>query len=126
MPAPPFCGTAGPYYVLDTQSLEIFSDHTVYLALYEGFAAPSYERFSLAEDGTVDLRDNVTGCMFTLPLDTHTADPDAARAFVESTGIPWEPMTDAQLAVQEAHEDLEVEKSADGVGNQTFLIQEAN
>ncbi len=110
------------YYVLDTQSLEIFSDHTVYLALYEGFAAPSYERFSLAEDGTVDLRDNVTGCMFTLPLDTHTADPDAARAFVESTGIPWEPMTDAQLAVQEAHEDLEVEKSADGVGNQTFLI----
>ena len=114
------------YYVLDTQSLEIFSDHTVYLALYEGFAAPSYERFSLAEDGTVDLRDNVTGCMFTLPLDTHTADPDAARAFVESTGIPWEPMTDAQLAVQEAHEDLEVEKSADGVGNQTFLIQEAN
>ena len=104
------------YYVLDTQSLEIFSDHTVYLALYEGFAAPSYERFSLAEDGTVDLRDNVTGCMFTLPLDTHTADPDAARAFVESTGIPWEPMTDAQLAVQEAHEDLEVEKSADGVG----------
>ena len=114
------------YYVLDTQNLEIFSDHTVYLALYEGFAAPSYERFSLAEDGTVDLRDNVTGCMFTLPLDTHTADPDAARAFVESTGIPWEPMTDAQLAVQEAHEDLEVEKSADGVGNQTFLIQEAN
>ena len=114
------------YYVLDTQSLEIFSDHTVYLALYEGFAAPSSERFSLAEDGTVDLRDNVTGCMFTLPLDTHTADPDAARAFVESTGIPWEPMTDAQLAVQEAHEDLEVEKSADGVGNQTFLIQEAN
>ena len=45
---------------------------------------------------------------------------------MESTGIPWEPMTDAQLAVQEAHEDLEVEKSADGVGNQTFLIQEAN
>ena len=74
----------------------------------------------------MDLRDNVTGCMFTLPLDTHTADPDAARTFVESTGIPWEPMTDAQLAVQEAHEDLEVEKSADGVGNQTFLIQEAN
>ena len=35
-------------------------------------------------------------------------------------------MTDAQLAVQEAHEDLEVEKSADGVGNQTFVIQEAN
>ena len=100
------------YYVLDTQSLEIFSDHTVYLALYEGVE--------------VRLLYDDMGCMFTLPLDTHTADPDAARAFVESTGIPWEPMTDAQLAVQEAHEDLEVEKSADGVGNQTFLIQEAN
>ena len=33
---------------------------------------------------------------------------------------------DAEDVVQEAHEDLEVEKSADGVGNQTFLIQEAN
>lgn len=114
------------YYVLDTQSLEIFADRTVYLALYEGFAAPSYERFSLAEDGTVDLRDNVTGCLFTLPLDARTADPDAARAFVESTGIPWEPMTDAQLAAQEADADPEAEKSADGEGNQTFLIQEAS
>lgn len=114
------------YYVLDTQSLEIFADRTVYLALYEGFAAPSYKHFSLAEDGTVDLRDNVTGCLFTLPLDARTADPDAARAFVESTGIPWEPMTDAQLAAQEADADPEVEKSADGEGNQTFLIQEAS
>ena len=74
----------------------------------------------------MDLRDNVTGCLFTLPLDARTADPAAARAFVESTGIPWEPMTDAQLAAQEADEDPEVEKSADGEGNQTFLIQEAS
>ena len=114
------------YYVLDTQSLEIFADRTVYLALYEGFAAPSYKHFSLAEDGTVELRDNVTGCLFTLPLDARTADPDAARDFVESTGIPWAPMTDAQLAAQEADADPEVEKSADGEGNQTFLIQEAS
>ena len=35
-------------------------------------------------------------------------------------------MTDAQLAAQEADEDLEVEKFADGEGNQTFLIQEAS
>ena len=80
----------------------------------------------MAEDGTISLRESVVGALFTLPLDARTADPDAARDFVESTGIPWEPMTDAQLAAQEADEDLEVEKFADGEGNQTFLIQEAS
>ncbi|MFR3922691.1 MAG: hypothetical protein ACLTYN_12760 [Dysosmobacter welbionis] len=120
-----FLRTAGPIMYWTRRAWRYFRI-TRYISRCMRDCRPSYERFSLAEDGAVDLRDNVTGCMFTLPLDTHTADPDAARAFVESTGIPWEPMTDAQLAVQEAHEDLEVEKSADGVGNQTFLIQEAN
>ena len=113
------------YCLFDCRNLEMFADHPVRFAIYEG-GVPNTDLFSMAEDGTISLRESVVGALFTLPLDARTADPDAARAFVESTGIPWEPMTDAQLAAQEADEDLEVEKSADGEGNQTFLIQEAS
>ena len=113
------------YCLFDCRNLEMFADHPVRFAIYEG-GVPNTDLFSMAEDGTISLRESVVGALFTLPLDARTADPDAARDFVESTGIPWEPMTDAQLAAQEADEDLEVEKFADGEGNQTFLIQEAS
>ena len=113
------------YCLFDCRNLEMFADHPVRFAIYEG-GVPNTDLFSMAEDGTISLRESVVGALFTLPLDARTADPDAARDFVESTGIPWEPMTDAQLAAQEADEDLEVEKFADGEENQTFLIQEAN
>ena len=113
------------YCLFDCRNLEMFADHPVRFAIYEG-GVPNTDLFSMAEDGTISLRESVVGALFTLPLDARTADPAAARAFVESTGIPWEPMTDAQLAAQEADEDLEVEKFADGEGNQTFLIQEAS
>lgn len=46
----------------------MFADHTVYLAVYQGFV-PSYKEFSVAEDGTITMREDVVGCMFTLPLD---------------------------------------------------------
>ena len=113
------------YCLFDCRNLEMFADHPVRFAIYEG-GVPNTDLFSMAEDGTISLRESVVRALFTLPLDARTADPDAARDFVESTGIPWEPMTDAQLAAQEADEDLEVEKFADGEGNQTFLIQEAS
>ena len=38
------------------------------MAVYQGFA-PSYAEFSVAEDGTVAMREDVAGWMFTLPLD---------------------------------------------------------
>ena len=48
----------------DTADTQIFADCTV----YQGFA-PSYAEFSVAEDGTVAIQEDVAGCMFTLPLD---------------------------------------------------------
>lgn len=76
------------YYLLDTQDLRIFADHTVYLAFYEGFA-PSKETFSVAEDGSISFAEDFDGvqALFTLPLDASLADPAAADAFVESTGL---------------------------------------
>ena len=75
------------YYLLDTQDIQLFADRTVYLAVYQGFV-PSYKEFSVAEDGSITMREDVVGCMFTLPLDASQSDPEAARALVEAAGLP--------------------------------------
>ncbi len=76
------------YYLLDTASLEMFADHTVYMAFYEG-GAPSNAIFTVAEDGSIAFCDDFTGvqALFTLPLDPARADPAAADAFAASTGL---------------------------------------
>lgn len=77
------------YYLFSCQSLELFADHTVYLAAYKGFA-PGPDTFSMAEDGTISFTDGVSGprALFTLPLDAAGADPAAAAALLEAIGIP--------------------------------------
>lgn len=76
------------YYLYDTRNLEMFADHTVYFAVYEG-GVPSPARFPTADDGTISLAPDVTGALFTLPLDPAQADPAAAEAFVEGTGLEF-------------------------------------
>ena len=43
----------------------------------------------MAEDGSISLAEGVEGALFTLPLDASKADPAAAEAFVESTGLEF-------------------------------------
>lgn len=74
------------YYILDVQNLQMFADRTVYLAVYEG-GVPTAETFSMAEDGSISLREGVTGALFTLPLDPAQADPEAAQAFLDGLGM---------------------------------------
>lgn len=76
------------YYLLDTASVEMFADRTVYMAFYEG-GAPSNSIFTVAEDGSIAFAADFEGvqALFTLPLDPAKADPAAADAFVESTGL---------------------------------------
>ena len=69
--------------------------------------APAAKRqFSAAEDGTLTMRDDVVGCMFTLPLDPALADPEAVQNFFEQTGMNQTLLTDAELAALE-QESLE-------------------
>jgi len=113
------------YYVLDTQDFQMFADRTVYLAAYEaheGFV-PSYDTFSVAEDGTYSLRPGVTGALFTLPLDKSLADLAAAQAFVESTGMDCRPMTDEELAALKA--EKEAVDGSEQDGGQLIIVQEA-
>lgn len=78
------------YYLLDTQSLEIFADHTVYIAFYEG-GVPNNTIFTVADDGTISFCDDFTGvhALFTIPLDPAKADPAAVDAFLEEFNTGW-------------------------------------
>lgn len=78
-------GTA--YYLLDVQSIEMFADRTVYLAVYPGGGVPSTDQFDMAADGSLSYAAGHEGALFVLPLDASRADPEAAEAFVRDTGL---------------------------------------
>lgn len=102
------------YYLLDTASIEMFADRTVYMAFYEGMA-PSSSIFQLADDGSISFAEDFQGvrALFTLPLDPAKADPAAAEAFVESTGLTgWSnghtPSEDLETDVRETENGGEI------------------
>ena len=66
----------------------------------------------------------MTGVLFTLPLDKSLADPAAAQAFVEGTGMVYKPMTDEELAAAEADETLPtVTERENGDGSKSVTIE---
>lgn len=79
------------YYLLDTRNVEMFADHTVYLAFYQG-TVPSQETFTMAEDGTISFVEEIEGphALFTLPLDKSQADPAAVEQFILNSGFDRE------------------------------------
>lgn len=82
---------SGVYYcLLDTESIEIFADHTVYMAFYEG-GVPKNTIFTVKDDGTIAFCDDFTGvqALFTLPLDSAKADAAAVDAFLEEHSTGW-------------------------------------
>lgn len=73
------------YYIYQFDSVEMFADHTVYLAVYEGGVSPSAEVFVQAEDGTISYNPdfNDPHAIFEVPLDASKADPGAVEAFMK-------------------------------------------
>lgn len=73
------------YYIMDTRNLEMFADHRVYLAVYEG-GIPTADTFDAAPDGTISFTDGAEGskALFTLPLNPDSADPKAVERFLEN------------------------------------------
>ena len=114
------------YYLLDTQDLQIFANHTVYLAFYEG-SVPSNSIFTVAEDGSISFAEDFTGvqALFTLPLDTSFADDVAADAFVEATGLNgWSNDRTIPEDVKDGVHIFGDEDNADGVGYSFFSVSE--
>jgi hypothetical protein len=76
------------YYLFDCANLEIFADHTVYLAAYEGFA-PSAQIFTINQKGEIAFAAGFDKphAMFTLPLNPAKANPEAVKTLLKSAGI---------------------------------------
>ena len=110
------------YYLFDTESVEMFADHPVYFAIYEG-GAPSAETFSMREDGTIEMRADVKGALFSLPLDADGADPAAAKAFAEGTGFDYAPVTDAERTARAAEEEPKADISEGSDGSRTITLR---
>ena len=83
-----FSSDGAYYYLLDTQSLEMFAHRTVYLAFYQG-GVPSREIFTVDQEGNISFAPDYQGpqALFVLPLDESKSDPAAAQAFVDDTGL---------------------------------------
>lgn len=77
------------YYLIDCDSVEVFADHTVYLAVYPGtHVSPGAEQFDF-DEGTGAITPKGETAMFTLPLDPAKADPEKAQAIVDGLYQPW-------------------------------------
>ena len=85
-----FAENGAYYYLLDTESIEMFADRTVYMAFYDG-GVPKNTIFTVNEDGTIDFCGDFTGvqALFELPLDPAKADPAAVEAFLEENDTGW-------------------------------------
>lgn len=77
------------YFVYECDSIEMFADHTVYIAVYSGTSpngdsvgfAPSSDIFTMEADGSIHFADGYKGegAIFTVPLDKSKADPQKAE-----------------------------------------------
>lgn len=76
------------YYIFECSNIEIFADHTVYLAAYEG-GAPSAEIFMMDKNGEISFTESFSAphAIFTLPLDPSKADSQAVNKVIESVGL---------------------------------------
>ncbi len=79
------------YFIFECSNIEIFADRTVYLAAYEG-DAPDSSTFTLSANGEISFAEGFVAphAIFTLPLDSAKANPDAAKSLLESIGIKIE------------------------------------
>lgn len=113
------------YYLLDTASIEMFADRTVYMAFYEGFA-PNNTIFTVAEDGTIAFADDFAGvhALFTLPLDPAKADRAAADAFLTENDMGWSnertnPEEDFDVELRETEDGGEITLRPKSEGGET-------
>ena len=85
-----FAENGAYYYLLDTESIEMFADRTVYMAFYDG-GVPNNTIFSVYDGGAIAFCDDFTGvqALFELPLDPAKADPAAVEAFLEENDMGW-------------------------------------
>lgn len=76
------------YFIFECRNIEIFADHTVYIAAYEGMA-PNTSIFVMDSDGNIRFNDSYTGvkAMFTVPFDKEKANPEAVNELLKDNSL---------------------------------------
>ncbi len=77
------------YFIFRCEDLEIFADHTVYLAAYEGGGVPGPSIFNTNEKGEISFASGFdkAHALFKIPFDPKKADPAAAKKLFDSIGL---------------------------------------
>ena len=76
------------YYLFECSNIEIFADHTIYLAAYQG-SVPSSNIFTFKDNGEIEYNKSFDKphTLFTIPIDPSKADPKAVKELFEASGI---------------------------------------
>ncbi len=78
------------YIIIETTNINIFADHTIYVAAYsyrgDNVIPLKDEAYTLNDDGTISINEGYRGVatLFEIPLDETLADPEAAEALIAS------------------------------------------
>lgn len=103
------------YFIFECDSIEMFADHTIYIAAYEGMA-PGAEIFQMKADGSILFQDSYKGmkAMFTVPIDPSKANPQAVQKFLEDIGSSDD---DTETDIEQTSDDFEIveRRSENGV-----------
>ena len=76
------------YFLIECESIEIFADNQVYIAVYEG-GAPSSSEFVISYEGKISFNEtyNGTKALFEIPLDKSKANKDAVNSLLVELGF---------------------------------------
>lgn len=120
------------YFVYECDGIEIFADHTVYIAVYDEGLAPGTDIFTMEDDGSIHFADSYkgNGAIFTLPLDKSKADPEKAAEYLKSISL----YSDNKENTGDTQEDSEVifevdentEVTAENAENTDVIIKQVN
>ena len=108
----------------ECDNIEIFADHTVYIAMYEESKefgmAPGSDIFSVNNDGTIKFADDFkkANALFTVPIDKSKADPKAVKKLLESNDN--NESGDSDVSYGDDAADCEVIIGTDENGDFTF------
>lgn len=77
------------YWLLDTDNLEVFANHTIYLGVTESFLAAGEAYVYQEDSGKIEKKEDYSGmcALFTLPIDKSKGSEEKAKAYIDSL---WE------------------------------------
>lgn len=105
------------YFIFECDNIEVFADHTIYMAIYEmsdEFSmAPDNKIFTYNQDGTISFNEGFTKAhaLFEIPIDKSKANPEAAKRLMQwnddpDTGEAADENADETVIIGADSEDL--------------------